>query len=69
MPEHRSLRYRRCPQCQVVRPASQFRRATGPTSVPGQLQRRRCPQCDHVGPLMSFPVAERPAEPGDRASL
>jgi hypothetical protein len=60
----RSLRYRQCPECQVVlRPASDFRGATGPANAPGQLQNRRCPECGHVAPLLAFPVAERPEAP------
>jgi hypothetical protein len=58
----RSLRYRQCPECQAVRPASEFKRATGPTSAPGQLQRRACPACGHVAPLMDFQVVERPED-------
>ena len=54
------IRYRRCPGCQVVRPASEFRRATGPAATPTfasrEAQRRRCLKCDHVAPLMSFLV-------------
>ena len=58
----RSIRYRRCPNCQTVGQASAFRRATGPTNVAGQLQRRRCPRCGFTGPLMGFPLAERPPD-------
>ena len=54
----RSLRYRRCPQCQTVLRASEFPRATTPTTSSAQLQNRRCPECGHTGPLMSFQVAE-----------
>jgi ssDNA-binding Zn-finger/Zn-ribbon topoisomerase 1 len=65
MPSRHPLRYRRCPNCQEVRQASEFRRATGPTSVVGQLQRRRCPACGHVAPLMTFTIAEGPGEPSE----
>ena len=58
----RSIRYRRCPNCQTVRQASDFRRATGPTNLAGQLQRRRCPGCGFTGPLMGFSLAERPLD-------
>jgi hypothetical protein len=60
----RLRRYRRCPECGVVRAASEFRRvggvAGGPAFGPSERQRRRCPQCDFVGPLAAFPIAERP---------
>jgi hypothetical protein len=59
----RLRRYRRCPKCQVVRPASEFRRAGGAASAPVfAQQRRQCPECGHVGPLMAFPITERPPE-------
>jgi hypothetical protein len=60
MPGRRGFLYRCCPNCQVVRPASEFRHATAPTFAPAQLQRRRCPQCGHIGLLMSFKAVERP---------
>jgi hypothetical protein len=60
MPGRRGFLYRRCPNCQVVLPASGFPRAAGPTFAPTQLQRRRCPTCGHVGLLISFKVIERP---------
>jgi hypothetical protein len=56
----RSLRYRRCPSCQVVLRASEFRRAQGPVHAPGQLQQRRCPACGHIGPLRDFPIVDQP---------
>jgi hypothetical protein len=62
MPRRRGATYRRCPSCQVVRPASEFPRAIGTTFAVSGLQRRRCPECGHVGRLMSFQVAARPAE-------
>ena len=52
--------YRRCPECQAVRQASEFRRATGPTFAIAGQQRRKCPECGHIGALMSFPIVERP---------
>ena len=58
------VRYRRCPQCQTVRQASDFRRAGGPTGTPTfapRAQRRQqCPSCDFVGLLRDFRIAERP---------
>jgi hypothetical protein len=56
--------YRRCPQCQTVRQAAEFRRAGGPTGTPTfatRAQRRQqCPACSYVGPLRGFPIVERP---------
>jgi hypothetical protein len=65
MPESRplrSLRHRRCPQCQEVRPASEFWRVTG--GAVREARRRRCPRCDFIGPLADFPIVERPPDPG-----
>jgi hypothetical protein len=59
--------YRRCPSCQVVRPASEFRRAGGLTFARSEAQRRRCPACGFVGPLVGFQVVERPAEADEGA--
>jgi hypothetical protein len=60
----RRLRYRRCPACQVVRPASAFRRAggstVGGTFAASAALRRRCPACGHSGPLRDFSIVERP---------
>src|SRR5688500_15938398 len=63
-----AVRYRRCPNCQVVRPASAFRHAPGPTFAPAELLRRRCPGGDPVAPLMSFTIAERPEAPNGHRS-
>jgi hypothetical protein len=68
MPGRKGFLYRRCPQCQVVLPASEFPRATGPTFVIAGQQRRKCLQCGFIGMLMSFQVAERPAEPDEGTS-
>jgi hypothetical protein len=54
------IRYRRCPGCQVVHQASEFRRASGPVHAPGQLQLRECRECGYVGPLRDFQIVERP---------
>jgi hypothetical protein len=59
----RSLRHRRCPACQTVRPASEFPRAKtaavgGSFAASGAL-RRRCPACDFVAPLRDFTIVER----------
>jgi hypothetical protein len=62
MPGRPRITYRQCPGCAVVRQASAFRRAQGPTNAPAQLQNRRCPECGHVGPLLGFPIAERPTQ-------
>ena len=52
-------RYRRCPGCSVVRPASDFKRVTGkPDYGPGRPT--RCPACGHVGPRWSFVEVEPP---------
>jgi hypothetical protein len=60
-----SLRYRRCPQCQEARPASEFWRVTGPTFAARATRRRRCPRCDFIGPLADFPIVEPPAAPDE----
>jgi rubredoxin len=59
----RSLRYRRCPECGMSRPASEFGAVTNSTPGPCQGQRRECPQCGFTGPLAAFQIAERPAKP------
>lgn len=56
----RSLRYRRCPSCETVRPASEFQRGSGPVNASDQRRPRTCPECGHVGPLMTFAIIERP---------
>jgi hypothetical protein len=65
-------KWRRCPECGVVCPASDFRRAAGgPDLGPsfGRGRRTRCPACGHVGPLPSFVVVEPPeAEEGAEGS-
>jgi hypothetical protein len=49
----RSPRYRRCPQCQMVRLASEFGRVpAGPAAAPGALWRLSCPACGLVGRLL-----------------
>lgn len=65
MPRRRGAIYRRCPQCQAVRQASEFRPAQNRTFALSGLQHRRCPVCGHVAPLMGFQIAERPAEPDE----
>jgi hypothetical protein len=59
------IRYRRCPNCQVVHQAVDLPRATGPAFVISGQQRRRCPACNHVGPLMAFVFTERPPDQGE----
>jgi sarcosine oxidase delta subunit len=61
MAEHRSRVFRRCPLCESVRPAAEFRRADE-RPVFGALQLTRCPVCGHIGPLQEFRRAEQPAE-------
>jgi hypothetical protein len=59
-----STRYRRCPRCAEVRPASVFRRAGGPTGGPtfasSQAQWRECPACGFADALVSFTRVEWP---------
>jgi ribosomal protein S27E len=66
MPGRKGFLYRRCPDCQVVRPASAFRRAGGPTFANSGALRRKCPGCGHTAPLVGFTIVERPEAPRDR---
>jgi hypothetical protein len=58
------VRYRRCPNCAVVRPASEFRRAGGPTGAatfaPRAQRRQQGPACGFIGLLRAFRLAEPP---------
>jgi hypothetical protein len=64
MPGRKGFLYRRCPACQAVQPASEFRRAGGPTFAASGALRRKCPVCGHTAPLAGFTIAEGPpAEP------
>jgi hypothetical protein len=61
-----SVRYRRCPRCQTVHQASDFRRAGGRTGTPTfaarAARRQQCPSCGFIGLLADFPIAERPSD-------
>jgi hypothetical protein len=61
----RSVLHRRCPECQVVRPALAFGWVTSLTSGPGQAQHRECPACGFSGPLAAFQIAEQPPDQGE----
>jgi hypothetical protein len=54
--------FRRCPSCGVVRPASDFKRATGKPDF-GRERPTRCPKCGHVGQFQMFRRADPPARP------
>jgi hypothetical protein len=56
----RSVRYRRCPGCQVVSPALTFRRSGGPIFAARDQLRRQCPACGCLGPTLLFPLVEQP---------
>ena len=60
-------KFRRCGECSVARPATEFPRAADrslASSGFGERRRIRCPDCGHTGLFWSFPEVT-PAE-GDR---
>jgi hypothetical protein len=53
----RAWRFRRCPSCQAVRAASEFRATSfGPSWTSGGRLLRCCPNCGCVAETHSFPV-------------
>jgi hypothetical protein len=60
MPRSYLAPYRRCPDCEVVRPALAFGPVTNSASGVGEARYRECPDCGFSGPLAAFQIAERP---------
>jgi uncharacterized protein with PIN domain len=50
---------RRCPECDVVRPAAEFKRQPVPQRPPGAVGHwATCPDCGHMAPRWAFRSAD-----------